>query len=333
MGRSLQNLVTLLDGAPMLAAPSPALRRGQSLVEITLVMPILLIMLLGLIEIGWLANNFLILLDVTREAGRFGATIDPLQWNNGEEANLEHMDCNEFDGGSNTYRDAQGNPRAYLPVQDTSHLPAGRFVDGADGPYGYYDGVACAAIRNMDPLIFDPTRDDVVISVFSYLVEDFDGNGPQGFTIRVSGRFPPRQNECNDETYDPFDVNRNGALDAREDDLLYPWKMYDGNLEIGPGDNSENIRGYVLTGHHRVSDNPNCIGSEFSTAEIEARLNGASALENSNTPNNGVLLVEMFWHHRQLLQLPWFTTIGDNFEIHVWSLFPVSAAEPTATPN
>ncbi len=318
MRRYLKKLLDILDGAPAPHKHGSRMRRGQSLVELTLAMPILIILLLGLMEIGWLASNFLVLLDVTRSAGRFGATTDPLQWATGEEHNLERMDCNTSEGGSFADIDNQ----VYLPVSDTSHLP-GVFVDGADSPIGYYDGVACAVVGNMAPLIFDPSKDDVAISVFAYVVEDF-GSGAQ---VRITGRFPARQNECANEPFDPFDANRNNSYDPSEDQF----RMYDGTEETSPTDNDENIRGYVLTGHHQIEDVPGCIGSEFSTQEIEALLNGVSALENEHSPNNGLLVVEIFWHHRQLLQLRWFQIIGDNFEIHAWAMFPVTAVEPTAT--
>jgi hypothetical protein len=320
MRRYLKKILLVLDGAPTPTANTPHARRGQSLVELTLVMPLLILLLLGLMEIGWLASNFLVLLDVTREAGRFGATGDPTLWPTGEEHNLERMDCNTVDGGS--YVDIDG--RTYLPMASTSHLP-GFFVDGGDSPIGYFDGVACTVVRNMAPLVFDPSKDDVAVSVFAYVVEDF-GHGAQ---VRITGRFPARQNECSNEPYDPFDFNRNGSYDLNEDQF----RMYDGVEETGPADNDENVRGFVLTGHHQVSDAPGCIGSEFSTQEIEDLLNGVSALENEHSPNSGLVVVEVFWHHSQLLKLRWFQIIGDNFEIHAWAMFPVTAAEPTATPS
>jgi len=322
MRRYLRDLLRTLDGAPPMHATRRA-HRGQSLVEMTLIMPLLLVMLLGLIEIAWLANHFLILMDVSRSAARFGANGDPLDWATGEEHNLERMDCDTIEGGS--YVDYPDN-HVFLPMTDTSHLPPS-FFDGADSPISYFDGVACAAVRNMTPLIFDTTQDDVVVSVFSFVSEDF-GSGPE---IHVAGRYPARQNECSNEPYDPFDVNHNGIYDDPPEDYF---RMLGGTGEdTSASDNSENVRGFVLTGHHEVSDAPGCIGSEFSTAEIEALLNGSSGLENEHTPNNGLLLVEIFWHHRQLLQLRWFTAIGDNFELHVWSMYPVTAIEPTATPS
>ena len=45
-------------------------------------------------------------------------------------------------------------------------------------------------------------------------------------------------------------------------------------------------------------------------------------------PNFGLVLVEMQWNSYQLLGLPFFAWVGDPIRIHVWSIFPVSAAEP-----
>mgnify|MGYP001013003906 CR=1 FL=1 len=60
MRATFRRLLDLLDGRPTGA-------RGQSLVELTLTLPVLLVMLMGLTEIGWYANNYLTLLDVVRE--------------------------------------------------------------------------------------------------------------------------------------------------------------------------------------------------------------------------------------------------------------------------
>ncbi len=166
MRRVLKNLLKTLDGAPLPDPASGRSRRGQSLVELTLVMPILIIMLLGLIEIAWLANHFLILMDVSRSAARFGALSDPTLWDEGDERYLERMDCNDVDGGS--YVDADNT--LYLPITDYSHLPSGWFEPvGSESDIGYYDGVACAAVQDLAPLVFNTEKDDVVVSVFSFM--------------------------------------------------------------------------------------------------------------------------------------------------------------------
>lgn len=51
---------------------------GQSLVEFTILLPLLLIMLSGLIEFGFLLNDYLDVIDAAREAARFAANDDPI---------------------------------------------------------------------------------------------------------------------------------------------------------------------------------------------------------------------------------------------------------------
>jgi len=52
---------------------------GQSLVEFTLLLPILLIMISGLIELGLMLNVYLDLIDAAREAARWAADADPIR--------------------------------------------------------------------------------------------------------------------------------------------------------------------------------------------------------------------------------------------------------------
>lgn len=51
---------------------------GQSIVEFALLLPILVMMLSGLIEFGFMLNYYLDLIDGARELARFGANVDPL---------------------------------------------------------------------------------------------------------------------------------------------------------------------------------------------------------------------------------------------------------------
>jgi hypothetical protein len=50
---------------------------GQSLVELALAFPILIILLSGVVEFGFILNYYLSLLDSTREAARFSSGLDP----------------------------------------------------------------------------------------------------------------------------------------------------------------------------------------------------------------------------------------------------------------
>lgn len=53
--------------------------RGQSLVEFTILLPILIMMLSGLIEFGFMLNYYLDLIDAARESARWAANDDPLR--------------------------------------------------------------------------------------------------------------------------------------------------------------------------------------------------------------------------------------------------------------
>ncbi|MEJ2448693.1 MAG: pilus assembly protein [Anaerolineales bacterium] len=50
-------------------------RSGQSFVELAIVLPLLLFLLIGFVEIGAIIYNYLSLMDVVREAARFAILL------------------------------------------------------------------------------------------------------------------------------------------------------------------------------------------------------------------------------------------------------------------
>jgi hypothetical protein len=52
--------------------------RGQSLVEVAIALPFLIILFTGMMEFGFMLNFYLSLLDATREAARFSSGGDPM---------------------------------------------------------------------------------------------------------------------------------------------------------------------------------------------------------------------------------------------------------------
>jgi len=320
MRRHFRRLVAVLDG-------TPTGFRGQSLVEMTVTLPIFLIMLAGMVEVGWFANNYLILSDVVRTSGRFGSVRDPLLWEEGQEKNYNLLDCDLADTTYNKNRlESINEPPVSLPG----------FFSGEEtmGDLSYYDGVACSAVNNMVPLDFKDEEDDIIVSVIAYarypIGCDFDNSTPHNppcTELRVSGRYPAGQNECGGGDYrDPFDVDQDGQATVPEDDTRF---------DVG----QDGIRGYVFRGNERSGD---CIGSRFDLRWIEQRLHRSlmetnqqtgespniSDLERNYIPNFALILVEISWNSHQLLHLPLYSWIGDPVRIHVWSIFPVSAAEP-----
>jgi len=53
--------------------------KGQSLIEMTVVLVVLLILLMGVVETGNLINQYIILVDGARAGARFGSNVDPFQ--------------------------------------------------------------------------------------------------------------------------------------------------------------------------------------------------------------------------------------------------------------
>lgn len=69
--------MSTLNSFKRLAARLKPRSRAQSLVEFTILLPLLLMMLSGLIEFGFLLNDYLDVIDAAREAARFAANDDP----------------------------------------------------------------------------------------------------------------------------------------------------------------------------------------------------------------------------------------------------------------
>lgn len=125
--------------------------RGQSLVEFTILLPLLLIMLSGLIEFGFLLNFYLDVIDGAREAARFAANDDPI-----------HDDI------TGAFTDK--NVEFYYRAQELTKQSLKASSDGRiDWP-----GRATSA----DPQDCSPVNGDVVVSAFATLGNAVDKRFP-----------------------------------------------------------------------------------------------------------------------------------------------------------
>lgn len=102
---------------------------GQSLVEFALAFPILIILFTGVVEFGFMLNYYLSLLDATREAARFSSGMDPF--------NSDLTDNLSF------YTTTSAMVRASLDPMVSNPSYEGRRIT------------------------LDPTRDDVIVTVYS----------------------------------------------------------------------------------------------------------------------------------------------------------------------
>jgi hypothetical protein len=329
MRKRIHKIIQILDGTP---AAYGKRQSGQSLVELALITPILIILLMGLAEIGWFANNYLILLEVSRVGARNGTVLsgelDPLNWN--YDASI-HYDIQLPPVG-------ETDPYNYRNCGQVSAYP------------GFYNFITCLMERSLAPLelqvgICDnttvpptPCQDDMVVSAFSLQAIDNTAvtlknpvpGAPSGVNMVVVGRWPHNANECGynaagavspQEPRDPFDFSSN-----QDDDEAVNY------YDTIP----EEQRGFVYLAQHRLWGNPNCYGSEWTVAEVEQLINlpnfSLNVAQRQKLPNQGMVLVELFWQHRLLLQNPVFNPVfnalGTNTIISVWAAFPVPAAEP-----
>ncbi len=127
--------------------------KGQSLVEIAIAFPIIIMMLSGLVEFGFMLNYYLSLLDSTREAARIFSNFTPFE-----------------DGYILTPRDCT------CSVTNCPNEESGDRIDADCDKNSFYQGTAGMVLDNLQPrsaadtsrrIILNSATDDVVVSVFS----------------------------------------------------------------------------------------------------------------------------------------------------------------------
>lgn len=112
---------------------------GQSIVEFMVLLPVLLMMLSGLIEFGFMLNYYLDVIDAAREAARFAANDDPL-----------HNDV------TGVYQDP--NCQFYLRTQTVAEQSLN--------------------IGSGGQITLNPASDDVIISAYSVMGGNVDNRYP-----------------------------------------------------------------------------------------------------------------------------------------------------------
>ena len=138
-----------------------ASERGQSMVELAIFLPIFLIIIAGVAEMGWYINVYLNLLDATRETARYAADLDPTN---------------------------------YDPIYNANDPGYAGAVADCDATTDFYAVIACYAERNI-PYDLNPDNDydDVIISAFTIqqgsvfngfrFPDYFAGTGDQGWSL------------------------------------------------------------------------------------------------------------------------------------------------------
>lgn len=142
--------------APMPAPKLSARDRGQGLLEFALFLPILLILISGIVEVALYANDYMTVLDASREAARFGANLDPLL--------TAYHPFDMRNGAEKPFPDVRP-PALGGVLTSTGLLEVCRYGRTTN----FYYEVACLAYQNLPEVGFsslDPLKgDDIVISV------------------------------------------------------------------------------------------------------------------------------------------------------------------------
>ena len=167
--------------------------RGQSLAELALVMPLLLMILVAMVEVGWAMRSHLIVTTASREAARFAArrVFDYAEID--EVAEVALLSLNPvYDGAdanatiiiTKVQIDAEGNP----PVIDGGqpYVKGDLPVESGLGAAEYNQIVADNVVFNTTHSGIDSENNVVVVEVFydhelllgSRIVGDWIGLGP-----------------------------------------------------------------------------------------------------------------------------------------------------------
>ncbi len=139
-------------------------RRGQSFVELAIMMPVLLLMVAGVVEVVFVFNDFLQMLDAVRTGARFSSDNNP-------------------------FPTSFSNPGAYDTIHDCTGSNTGNATQN------FFRSAACSTLLGLDPITLtqgtvsrsivggkcvnpSPAQDDIVITVFgTHVYENPVGSG------------------------------------------------------------------------------------------------------------------------------------------------------------
>jgi hypothetical protein len=211
------------------------LQRGQTLVEIALVFPFVLLLLAGLIEVGHYVNTYLTVLDASREAARYAADLNP-----------DFPARDDFDPADHPL--ACGGPVGSANGPDSE---ACLRLSCEETRY-FFRKSACLVSTNLQALDLDLSNEnnDVVISVAAVI------STTEGLTI--TERLPPINSACtrDEETY------RERATCSTtyccRDACVWSWtnNVYSGTILAGTGQAShftcDELAQLLNSGSHRT---------------------------------------------------------------------------------
>ena len=281
---------------------SPRLsRRGQSLVEMALVMPFLLILLSSMAEFGFAFNRYVNVVEAVREGARFGVDQQP----------------NPLKGG----RELVTNPNA--PSELMSNMDCNTTQD-------FYAKISCRIAFSLQPVTIRATEHmtDTAVPNDHYLPAD---------QIIISIARVYRDVLCNDDVPPSTRIPNSDLrckptiMEGPDDDPdvdpafagLWPWPSYDpAPYEAG---NNPSVLFPGTIGHdgsragqwrlnREAWRNGQLLQTQFDRAKLQQHLDNTwDPSSDKAAPSQGILLVEMYYTYDFTLDLPWFALFPERY--------------------
>jgi hypothetical protein len=310
MGVILRRILHILDGTPAVYGKRQA---GQSMVELALVTPLLIILLAGLVEIGWFANNYMLLLDVTRAGARRATVLTDRESPRAPNwlREFTYVPHSYLTGSDPVTGDDLTEYRMpYISVLDNDARRREHRWEAATAETGacrrtrlFYSEVVCTMITSLEPLRLNQENgiDDIIISGFA--VENINGARQPGWLppmalrpvpadtpqMIVVGRYPAEANECDvtgtggvysvtpREPRDPFDVNNNGIVEngagAATVDGINDYAELPGYDLVATTVSAAEKQVGFSLFGNHKIPDSRCVGSEWRVADIERLMN------------------------------------------------------------
>jgi len=294
-----------------------------------LFLPILLILLSGVIEFGFAFNQYINLIEATREGARYAVDGDPCNQRIVDGKDTRKFNCHQDMAHQKLsaefwYPDGyQGRPKLFAGEKKQVYLAelesySGAFVNdsmktngelGSDGypdpvclgNKDYYESIACIVLSAAEPAYLDPAKDDVLISVYRVY-----SDAVAGTTDLLMPGWPNVQND-NLGVDEGSGTSRGNAIDPALGDYVGTWRLW------GNGDGQYNG------------------GSRFSETTIRNYFSDYMAQHGQGA---GVVVVELWYHYNWVMGLPWITAVlPHGLTFYTYTIVPVPAAEPRPTPT
>jgi hypothetical protein len=320
---------------------------GQSLVELALTFPALLILLSGVVEFGIAFNHYVNLVEATREGARYAVDGDPC--NTGDIFGT-------VDYGKKCHKQTAHQPP---PLKQELWCPDGYSTVCATAAWGFNPGKPIY-IAVLQPITGVVTPD--ATHTGPYVNDIYSGTSPYAQTNLLdwglAGDNKPDP-VCGNTTIDYYEKIACVALGAAEPSYLDPakddivisiYRVYSDAAQsrltlLNPTLTTDAVWPYVSDDSVRgTAVNPSGLSipgqwvlwgnktSRMTFSQMQAYF--ANYLTDQTHPGAGVAVVEMFYHYNWVMGLPWLTAIFPlGLEFYTYTVVPVPAGEPQPTPT